>query len=120
MSNPDQVDKDLREYLSKADNLRGEDKMKYLRALFDKHFTFTKLDHVIIRHDLASVIGDAKSNMATMRSRPHISGKLVEQCNLTHVAVIEAFIGYLNRNGLLKKHVAFDYTDEPNFDSIED
>lgn len=112
MSDKETVDRDIGEYLAKADNLRNADKRSYLRALFDKHFTFTRLPHLVVKHDLNVIISGAKSNFATQRNRPHISGKLVDQSELTSLAVIDSFISYLNQNGLLKKDVSFDYTDE--------
>lgn len=121
MSNKEQVDKDLREYLAKADNLRNEDKMSYLRALFDKHFTFTKLDHLVIKHDLFGILSTAKTNFTKQGIRPSISGKQVDQSELVHLAVIESFISYLNKNELLKRQVKFDYTDDSHeFESMED
>lgn len=121
MSNKDSVDKDLQEYLAQADNLKNADKLNYLRALFDKHFIFNKLDHSIIRHDLYSIASAAKGQFSNQRARPHISGKQVDSSELTTIAVIEAFIGYLNRNELLKRHVSLDYTDsEDSYEGIGD
>lgn len=115
-----QVDIDLHEYLRKAENLRNEDKLNYLRALFDKHFTFTKLDHKVTKNELYNIVSDAKNNMTKQRIRPHVSGRIVDQSELPSLAMIEAFISYCNRHDLLKKNVGFDYTDEPDFESIED
>lgn len=121
MSDRDTVDKDLREYLAKADNLSNSGKLNCLRALFDKHFTFTKQDHVIIRSDLFGIVSCAKANFTNQRLRPNISGKPVESGDMTSLAVIESFISYLNRNELLKKNVAFDYTSEAEeFEGIGD
>lgn len=121
MSNKEQVDRDLRDYLAKADNLRNADKMSYLRALFDKHFTFNKLDHSVNKGDLFEIISVAKGNYSKQGSRIQISGKEVEVCDLTTVAVIESFIGYLNKHDLLKKKVAFDYSDaSETYEGISD
>jgi hypothetical protein len=121
MSNKEQVEKDLREYLAKAENLRNADKLAYLKAVFDKHFTFTQLPHVVTRHDLQNIVGDAKGKFTNQPIRPQISGKEVEREDLTKIAIIEAFIGYLNRNQLLKKTVSFDYTDDSNqYETLEE
>lgn len=121
MSNKDLVERDLREYLAQADNMRNEDKMNYLRALFDKHFIFRKVGHLMGRSDLFMILSDAKSKFTKQQVRPNISGKPVDNCDLTNLSVIEAFIMYLSRNGLLNKHVEFDYTSEAEeYEGISD
>lgn len=111
MSNKEKVDLDLREYLLKAENMRNEDKMNHLRALFDKYFTFRLTEHYVTKHDLYQLISDAKSQYVNLPLNPEISGKRVDKTDLTSIAVMEAFILYLNKNNLLKKLVKFDYTD---------
>lgn len=120
MTNKESVDKDLREYLAKADNLRNEDKLNYLRTLFDKHFVFTKLEHLITRNEFSNIVSQAKTVYSNQSLRPHISGRRLDQTELPHVAMIESFISYLNRNDLTKRQVSFQYTEEPNFESTED
>lgn len=112
MSNKETVDRDIGEYLANADNLRNEDKRNHLRALFDKHFTFRKIPHTINRFDLVNIVSQAKGNLSVQRIRPHISGKQVDQGDTVSLAVVEAFISYLNRYSLLNKEVGFDYTVE--------
>jgi len=112
MSNKETVDRDIGEYLAKADNLRNEDKRNYLRALFDKHFIFRKIPHIITRFDLVNIVSLAKSNMSGQRIRPNVSGKPVEQGDTASLAIVEAFISYANRHGLLNKETSIDYTDE--------
>lgn len=121
MANPQQIERDLREYLEKADNLRNEDRFKYLKTIFEKHFGTEKLDHMIIRHDLFQIISTAKSVFSNMKPNPDLSGKPVDKCDIPNMAVIEAFISYLNKNNLLNKGVKFDFTDPANeYDTLED
>lgn len=112
MSNKEIVDRDIGEYLAKSDNLLHEGKRSYLRALFDKHFTFRKIPHTITRFDLINIVSIAKNNMSAQRVRPQLGGKPVDAGDLASLAIVEAFIGYCNRNGLLNKEVGLDYTSE--------
>ena len=111
MSDPQQLDRELREYLEKEPNLRREDRLIYLKAIMNKHFEFNKLEHVINGNDLFHIISTAKNNY-TQRALPvRISRKQVDSGEATHVSVLESFISYLNKSNLLKKLVKFDYTD---------
>lgn len=111
MSEPQPIEKDLREYLEKEPNLRREDRLLYLKTIFDKHFTVSKLDHMLTNRDLFDIVSDAGANFSSQRLPMSISKKQVEQSAFRHVATIEAFISYLNRMNLLKRLVKFDYTD---------
>lgn len=115
-----QIEKDLREYLEKESNLRREDRLKYLMAIFDKHFTFNKLDHLATRHDIFQVISMAKSVYASFSLPMYISQKKMDNSELTPVAIIESFTNYLNKHNLLKKLVKIDYTDNSGeFEEID-
>lgn len=111
MSDPQQLDRELRDYLEKEPNLRREDRLIYLKAIFHKHFEFNKLDHVVNKGDLYEIISGAKNVFTNKRLPLRISRKDVDQSDLPHISVIESFIGYLNRMNLVKKMIKFDYTD---------
>lgn len=111
MSDAEQLDRDLREYLEKEPNLRREDRLKYLKILFNRHFEIDKLDHVVNSNDLFHVISEAKSKFAKQNSQIFVSRKKLDNSELIHIAMIESFISYLSRNSLLKRLVKFDYTD---------
>jgi hypothetical protein len=111
MPDPQQLDRELREYLDKEPNLRREDRINYLKSMMNKHFEFLKLDHMINRRDLYEIVAGAKSNFTDRRVPVRISKIQVDQSELTTVAIVESMLAYLNRNNLLKKQVKFDYTD---------
>lgn len=111
MSDPQQLDRELREYLEKEPNLRREDRITALKAIFLKHFEFQKLDHVINMNDLWNIIGDAKGQFVNQRSNIFITRKQVDPTQKPQVAMVEAFLSYANRMNLLKKQVKFDYTE---------
>lgn len=111
MSEPQQIEKDLREYLEKEPNLRREDRLAYLTTIFNKHLDINKLEHVVNFKDLFSIISFAKTRMGNMKLPIRISNKQLETSEATHVATIDSFISYLNKNSLLKKFVKFDHTD---------
>lgn len=109
MSDPQQIDKDLKDYLSQEHNMRREDRLIYLRAIFDKHFTLRQLDHMITAPDLLEIISTSKGGYSTQKVPMFISKRRMDHNEITHIAVLEAFISYLNRMNLLKKLVNFDY-----------
>jgi hypothetical protein len=111
MSDPQQLDRELREYLEKEPNLRREDRLIYLKAMMNKHFEFNKLEHMVNSNDLFEIMSGAKSNYSKRALPIRISRKQVESGEATHISVLESFISYLNRANLLKKLVKFDYTD---------
>jgi len=114
MSNKDQVEKDLREFLLKNDNLRNEDRLRYLMAIFDKHFAFNKLDHVITYNDLFNISGKAKTAFSKLPAKLMVGGRKVDSGDMRAVAFIEAFVCYLNENNLLQKLPVIDYTNDDN------
>lgn len=121
MADPKSIERELREYLEKEPNLRRGDRLTYLMGIINKHMGMDKLDHMVTKNDLFHIISDAKQEYTHQRINPEISGRPVDKSELTTVAVIEAFVSYLNRNALLKKLVKMDYTDPSNdFESTED
>lgn len=111
MSDSQQIEKDIREYLEKEPNLRREDRLNYLTTIFNKHLDINKLEYVINYRDFVHIIGYAKSQMSNMKVPVRISNKLLEPNNVPHIALMDAFINYLNKNSLLKKFIKFDHTD---------
>lgn len=111
MSDPQQIEKDLREYLEKEPNLRKEDRLAYLKTIFHKHLEINKLEHIVNSRDLFQIVGYAKTFLTNVKLPMRISKKQLETTEATHVAMIESFIAYLNKNNLLKKLVKFDFTD---------
>lgn len=109
MANPEQIEQELKEYLQIEENLRGADKLSYLMAIVNKHFAIDKIDHTIDYHDLQNSINNAKGNYARATMPMYISRREVHQQEVNYVLVLEAFIGYLNKNKLLKRLVKFDY-----------
>lgn len=111
MSDPQLLERDIREYLEKEPNLRREDRLNYLRAMMNKHFEFTKLEHIVNSGDLFDVMSRAKNDFANRRMPVRVSRKQVDSGDVTNISIIESFIGYLNRMNLLKKSIKIDYTD---------
>jgi hypothetical protein len=111
MSDPQQLDRELKEYLEKEPNLKREDRLNYLRALMNKHLEFNKLEHVVTSQDFYEIVSGAKNNYSNARLPVKITKRQMDGNELTHIAMIESFIGYLNRMHLTKKTVKFDYTD---------
>lgn len=111
MSELEEIERDLREYLQKEPNLRREDRLAYLTTIFHKRMELKKLEYVINHNDYFSVLGQAKNFYVKMTLPVRMSRKELLANDATHIAVLESFISYLNRNNLLKKLVKFDYTE---------
>lgn len=110
MSDPHQLDREIREYVEKEPNLRREDRVKYLKAIFEKHFEFNRLEHVVNVRDLDDIISGAKQKYVALNLPLHITRRRIDSSELPHVAMIESIISYFHKNHLLKKSVKFDIT----------
>lgn len=111
MSNPEQLDRELREYLEQEPNLRRDERLVVLKNIMHKHLEFNKLEHVINNYDLFSIISRSKSEYSSFKLPMKISRKQVDSSDLPHVAIIESVLSYLNKMSLLKRLVKFDYTE---------
>jgi len=111
MSDPQQIEKDLREYLEKEPNLSRADRLTYLQTIFHKHLEINKLDHVISQNDVFLIMADARQQYIRLKTPVKIGKKVLEPEEAVHIAVIEAFLLYLGRTKLLRKLVKFDYRD---------
>lgn len=109
MSDPQQIEKDLREYLAKEPNLNREDRLTYLQTIFHKHLEVGKLDHLVNSQDLFLIFSDAKMRYGKTKFPVNVGKKQLDHTEGVHMVVLEVFIGYLNRMKLLKKLVKFDY-----------
>lgn len=109
MSDPAQIEQELREFLENEDNLRKADRLAYLMAIVNKHFAIDKIDHTMINYDFNEVVNNAKSAFAKTTMPIYISKKEISSYDVNYILVLEAFIGYLNKNKLLKRLVKLDY-----------
>jgi len=109
MTNKESVDQDLVEYFKQESNMSLEDRRAYLRAVYDKHFIFTKLDFLVKYTDVQMIISLAKDAMASQRLPITVSSKRIENHHHVSVAMLEAVINYLSGNNLLKRIVKIDY-----------
>lgn len=105
-----QLESELREYLSKEPNLGRNDRFPYLMAIFQKHMEFRRLDHLLNYKDYFNILSEAKSFYTKMTLPISLTTKELEPNESLHIAIIETFIRYLNRNDLLKKQIVLDYT----------
>lgn len=111
MSELQEIERDLREYLEKEPNLRRDDRLAYLTAIFHKRMELKKLDYVINNNDYFNILAQAKNYYVKMTLPVRLTRKEMSGNDAVHISTFEAFIGYLNKNNLLKKLVKFDYTE---------
>lgn len=110
MSDKEQVEREILEYLAKEPNLSRDDKARYLRALFNKHFEFEKLAYMINYHDFHDIVSNAKGGY--LQVKPRISSRNLYPTEIAHAAMIQSVISHLNSKGLLKKFVKIDFTED--------
>jgi len=111
MSDPHQLDRELREYLEKEPNLRREDRLLYLNSIFNKHFELMRLEHVVNSSDFFEIVSNAKNNFTKLKLPVRITNRQADSGELIHIALIESFLSYLNKMKLVKKLIKFDYTE---------
>lgn len=111
MSNPDQLDRELREYLEKEPNLGRNERLLFLRGIFSKHLDFNKLEFVVNNTDFNNIISTSKVEYASLRLPMKLSKRQVDNSDLPHVAMINSVISYLNKHTLLRRLVRFDDRD---------
>lgn len=110
MSDPKNVENDLREYLLKEPNLRGEDKLTYLKAIFDKHFAISQLEHSVNYYDVQEIMNFAKGQWVRQSLPLEISRKEISPSDVSSVAMLEAVLNYLTGHKLLRKAIKVEYT----------
>jgi hypothetical protein len=121
MSDPNVVEQDLREYLEKEKNLHKQDKLEYLRIMFNKHLSLNKLNHMVTKNDLFGIQSEAKKEYSQLTLPMFVTGRSVDSSELPSIAMIEAVVSYLNKNHLLKRLPKIDYTDASGeYDTLEE
>jgi hypothetical protein len=111
MSDPQQIERDLRDYLDKEPNLSRADRLSYLQTIFNRHLETDKLGHQITYRDYFNIISDAKTVFTNMKLPMKLTKKTLDANELVPASIVDAFLLYLNRHGLLKKDVKLDRTE---------
>jgi hypothetical protein len=109
MSDPEIIERDLREYLDKEPNLSRADRLSFLKTIFHKHLGIDSLKHVVTYDDLFILFSEASKYLVRTKLPVQIGNKVLETNESIHLFVMEVFIHYLNRMNLLRKNVTFDY-----------
>lgn len=104
------IEQELHEYINISDNLNQNDKFKYLKAIFDKHFSLENMSNLLTYYDFQLIVSNAKSNFVKMPTPMSISNQEVYPTEVSHVAMIEAILLYLHKHDVLKRRVDIDFT----------
>jgi hypothetical protein len=112
MANPEEIEREFRDYLDKEGNMRHADKLPYLMIIVNKHFGLDKIDHIMDYHDLDMTINNAKSVYAQTSMPMNISGKELTPSQTNYVLVLESFVSYLNGRKLLKRLIKIDHKEK--------
>lgn len=111
MSQLEEIEKELREYIEKEPNMRRQDRVAYLIAIFNKHLEIRNLEHVVNYRDYFNILSRAKTLYTKISLPVRLSRKELEPNDSVHITTMESFVMYLNEKNLLKKLVKFDYTE---------
>ena len=109
MADPKQIEQELKEFLEKDNNMRKSDRLAGIMAIINKHHEIDKIDHMINHSDISHLVNTAKASYAQTTMPMYVSKKEVYPSDANYVLMLESFIGYLNKNKLLKRLVKFDY-----------
>ena len=104
------VRNELKETLRDIERLPVEYQLKRLMVVFDKHIVLNTLPIKITHYDFTSLVSSAKSKMVELPGNLKISGKEISNNDIRFVAMLESFIGTLNRLECLKKLPRIDIT----------
>lgn len=110
MSELDKIEQEMRNYLEVSKNLSSEERKKRLGELFDRNFIMDNNEHKIKAKDLHDIISMAKMLWTQTALPMRVTGYQLEPYEVNHAVLIEALVGYLNRNRLLRHLVKFDKT----------
>lgn len=100
----EEISRDIREYLERESNLRGEDKFRYIRSIFNKHLGYLDMTHVIGYNEIQNIISSAKYDFANKPFPMTVSGNKIST-EAANVCMVDSTIMYLKGNGLLKQSV---------------
>lgn len=114
MANIDTIEQELRQYVEDSANLNRNDRYTHLKAIFDKHFSMEKTEHLLTMGDFQGIISNAKSQFANLTLPASISNREVYPSEAPHILMIESVISYLNKSQVLKKLVRIDFTTRTN------
>lgn len=112
MADPTEIERELREYLEKESNMRHSDKLPYLMIIINKHFGLDKIDHMVDYHDLDALINNSKVAYVDTKMPISISCRELSTTHSNYVLILEAFVGYLNKNKLIKRLIKFDHREK--------
>ena len=59
--------------------------------------------------DLQKILDNAKLEYRNLPAPLYVSKEAVQPSQVPHIAVLESFIGFLNKNALLSQNVTIDY-----------
>lgn len=110
MSELDQIEQEMRNYLEASKKLSTEERTRRLSEMFDKNFIMDKNEHKIKAKDLHDIISMAKMLWTQTAMPMRVTGYQLEPHEVNHAVLIDAVVSYLNKNKLLRHLVKFDKT----------
>jgi len=104
------VEQDLKEALNEMERLPREYQLKTLMQVYDKHLMLGTAPVKVSHYDLMVIISNAKQAMVDLPGRLVVSKKELYQSDIRFVAMLESFIGCLNRLECFKRLPMIDKT----------
>ena len=109
----EELDREIKAFLEKSDNMNSQDKLDALRNLFVKHMQLEESCYIMDNHNLFNIVSGAKNVFANdLPTTVSIQGKKVQYEEKRIISVISATIGELRRIKTLRKVVKFKFDDK--------
>lgn len=105
-----QMEDDMKQFLDNIESQSHGDRVVTLRNLLEKYVHLNTCDYMMDHFDLQSIVGSAKTKFSNDKMPIFLGEKKrqVMQSELPHMMMIEATIGWLNKNNCLKRLPKFD------------
>lgn len=107
MNLPEEIDRDIIDFLDKIEHLSVNDQREALRLLFIKHLHLENSDFFLGKYEFNTIISKAKTNFVQQSTKPVIEDLEIRQEHKHILAIIEATIGELRHLNILHKIVKF-------------
>lgn len=103
----EEMERDIKDYLDKIDNMNENDKRDALRLLFVKHLHLENSEFLLGKYEFNCIISNAKTNFVNQSTHVTVEGKDIQQEHKRIICIAQAVIGELRKLKVLHKVVKF-------------
>mgnify|MGYP001574655140 CR=1 FL=1 len=107
MRNQQNFENDIAVFFERYDELKQEDRKRLLMSIFNTHILLNESELVIGSSDFHHIICMAKNEHAHRSLPIKIEKYHLDNGEMANLSVMEAFIGFLNQKGALRRFPKF-------------